>query len=154
MPQAQFSIQTGHIFQQSPQRVFDHWQQGLLQGQWLFATPQGRMKGARYRGALDGNFVVQQGKLTLRGQWLNVQRPNVLFFSFMAAERFEMWQEPDLVQLNLSSHPMGCEARLTHQTCASWRDQADKLVEGWTHILAGLTAELNDITLPCGKLLR
>ena len=45
MRPAQFSVQTGHIFQQSPQRVFDHWQQSLLQGRWLFATPQGRMQG-------------------------------------------------------------------------------------------------------------
>lgn len=98
--------------------------------------------------------MVQYGQVTLRGQWLNVQRPHLLFCSFMPPERFEMWQEPDLLQLNLSSHPMGCEARLTHQTSAHWRSQADKLVEGWTHIFAAVTAELNDANLPCGKLLR
>ncbi len=152
MPQAQFSIQTGHIFNQSPAQVYDHWLNGLNNGRWLFATTTGRMQGARYRIAPGGHFVVQQGKLMLRGQWLNMQRPHLLFFSFLPADHTEQWREPDLVQLNFSSHPLGCEVRLTHQTCAQWRGQADKLVEGWTHILASLTAELNDNRLACGQL--
>lgn len=152
MPPAQFSIQAGHMFYQTPAQIYDHWLHGLKNGRWLFATPQGRMQGAVYRSTPAGNFVVQQGKTTLRGQWLNMQRPNLLFFSFMPVTGIDGRREPDLVQLNFSSHPLGCEVRLTHQTCAQWRTQADKIVEGWTHILANLTAELNDGKQTCGQL--
>jgi uncharacterized protein YndB with AHSA1/START domain len=141
-------IQVRHLFSQLPAAVFDHWLAEHRAGRWLFATPRGRMQNVQLQQLQDLKFLVTEQLdnqcWVHTGQYHQVQRPQLLLFTFSTNHSVPASAEPDLVQLRFAPHPLGCELELSHQTSAHWAPFQQQLIEGWTHIFAALTAELNN----------
>lgn len=157
MPATVQPLQVRHLFRQSSQTVFDHWLAEHKAGRWLFATPQGRMQRVRLEHLHDFKFHVIEchgSQLKVHtGEYHEVQRPRLLLFSCSTSAQQPLVGEPDLVQLKFSPHPLGCELELTHQTSEAWHPFSHQIIEGWTHILTGLMAELNDREFDTGQIL-
>lgn len=150
-------IQVRHLFRQSPQQVFDHWLAEHQVGRWMFATPHGRMHHMQLERITDNKFRVTEqlhGNLWVHtGEYHQIQKPHLLLFSCTTSGTRPGCGEPDMVQLQFQPHPLGCELVLSHQTSPQWAPFHQRLIEGWTHIFAGLMAELNAQGVRPGEIL-
>lgn len=150
-------IQVRHLFRQSPSRVFDHWLAEHQAGRWMFATPQGRMHHLDLELTANDQFRVKEqlnGRVWIHtGEYHQIQKPHLLLFSCTTCGTQPGYGEPDMVQLQFQPHPLGCELVLSHQTSQQWAPFRRQLIEGWTHIFAGLMAELNDRKSVPGEIL-
>lgn len=150
-------IQVRHLFRQLPAAVFDHWLAEHRAGRWMFATPKGRMQKVQLEHQQGFKFRVTEhlnGHCWVHtGEYHQLQRPHLLLFSFSTTQAQPGVAEPDLVQLRFQPHALGCELELSHQTSAHWAPFQQQVIEGWTHILAALTAELNDREFRTGEIL-
>lgn len=154
-------IQVRHLFRQSPTQVFDHWLAEHQAGRWMFATPNGRMHHLQLEFTPNRQFrVIEQfnGRHWVHtAEYHQILRPHLLLFSCTTSATASCTQpglgEPDMVQLQFQPHPLGCELVLSHQTSKQWASYRQRLIEGWTHIFAGLMAELNDLEYQPGEIL-
>ncbi|MFC0050330.1 SRPBCC family protein [Rheinheimera tilapiae] len=150
-------VQVRHLFRQPPAQVFDHWLAEHQAGRWMFATPQGRMHHLQLELAPNHQFRVTEqihGRTWVHtGEYHQIHKPHLLLFSCTTSGTQPGRGEPDMVQLQFQSHPLGCELVLSHQTSGQWAPFRQQLIEGWTHIFAGLMAELNDREYQPGEIL-
>lgn len=150
-------VQVRHLFRQSPTQVFEHWMAEHQAGRWMFATPQGRMHHLRLEMTPNHRFKVFEqinGRTWVHsGEYHQIQKPHLLLFSCTTSGTQPGCGEPDMVQLQFQPHPLGCELLLSHQTSRQWACHRQQLIEGWTHIFAGLMAELNDDDYNPGEIL-
>jgi uncharacterized protein YndB with AHSA1/START domain len=126
-------------FTASAEQVFDAWLDPAHVGQWLFATPTGKMIRVAIDARVGGRFVIieRRGEVDAyhTGEYSEIDRPRRLAFSFAANQQMT---DAATVQIDIVSLPQGCELTLTQTLPAKFADYADRTQQGWTAIMVGL----------------
>lgn len=147
MPNQTILLEVSHCFEFDASIVFDCWLDEHRAGRWMFATPTGKLQHIDIDARVGGRYKViehRNGVDVLRtGEYHVIDRPHQLLFSFSTASNEDDSPEPDLVRILITPMPFGCELTLRHQMCVQWQPHQQKIVEGWTNVLVGLSAELN-----------
>lgn len=126
-------------FNAGAERVFDAWLDPAHVGEWLFATPGGKMTRIEIDARVGGRFVIieRRGDVDAchQGEYLVIDRPRRLVFTF--GDHF--FSDPGHVQVEITPLPTGgCELTLTHEMPAKFAEYKNRTQEGWTLILGGL----------------
>ncbi len=144
MPHQTMLLEVSHCFEFDAGTVFDCWLDEHRAGRWMFATPQGKLQHIEIDARIGGRYrVIEQRDgidIVHTGEYHLIDRPQQLLFSFSTDSNTA---EPDLVRLLITPMPFGCELTLRHQMSVLWRPHRQKMIEGWTHVLVSLAAELN-----------
>lgn len=133
-------------FSASAERVFDAWLDAKTAGEWLFATPTGRMVRVEIDPRVGGSFTIVERRdgedVAHIGRYLEIDRPRRLVFEFGFPNPSES-PELDRVTVEIVQQGTGCELTLTHELKPEWKDYAGRTESGWTGILEGLAAALD-----------
>ena len=126
-----------HHFDAFAERVFDAWLDPRHAGEWLFATPTGKMVRTEIDARVGGEFTLvdlRDGEEVAHvGRYLAISRPRHLAFTF-AVPKYSA--EETRVEIDIVPEATGCELTLTHRgVLAEYRQQT---IEGWQGILRGL----------------
>ena len=139
-------VQVERVFHAPPERVFDAWLDAKTLGEWLFATPEGKMLEVEADPRVGGAFRIaeQRGDVVANhlGEYVEIERPRRLAFRFRYAPEGEAGTPATLVELDFHPHPDGCLLRLTHHIDAAWAAYLERTREGWIGILRGLATLL------------
>ena len=127
------------------ERVFDAWLDADRARRWLFATPTGTMVRAEIDARPGGQwrFVERRGddEALHRGTYIVVDRPHRIAFTFAVDED----SEGERVSVDVAPiEGGGCDLTLVHAMSAEYADYAQKTIDGWSAILAGLARELGE----------
>lgn len=139
------AIRVGRAVAAPPERVFDAWLDPELARRFLFATEAGTMLRTEIEPRVGGRWVVVerrgQGDALHTGRYLTIERPRRLVFTFSVGS-----DEPDADRIEIDFEPAGAGSQitLTHHMKAEWQAYADRTTAGWSMILEGLEAVLND----------
>lgn len=142
--ESRLAIRVTKRFSASAERVFDAWLDPAIAGRFLFATPTGQMvrvdidprPGGRYT-IVDRRNGEDCGHF---GEYLEIDRPRRLVFT-LSVEADS--QDADRIVIEIVPLQTGCELTLTHETSAQ-ADMKDRITEGWTGVLGGLDATLQN----------
>jgi uncharacterized protein YndB with AHSA1/START domain len=135
------TITVTHDYAASPEQVFDAWLDPATVGEWLFATPQGRITQAEIDPRVGGGFTIVRADdmpATHRGEYLELERPRRLVFDF--------WVEPysegqkTRVALDIAQQDAGARLTLTHEGVGD--EWEEKTRQGWGMILDRLAEVL------------
>ena len=128
-----------HHFISSPERVFDAWLDPEKARRFLFASATGQMVRAEIDPRVGGRFTFtdrRDGEDVIHtGEYLEIDRPRRLVFSFVVPKYSSLVTQVTIEIVPLDS---GCELTLTHEGVLP--EYAERGVEGWSGILAGLAA--------------
>ena len=134
-------VRVTHRFSASPERVFDAWLDPTKAGQWLFATPDGRMVRVEIDARVGGAFTFVDRRdgedIEHVGEYLEIERPRRLVFAF-AVPKFSA--QRTRVTIEIAPRGSGCELTLTHEDVLP--DWAGRTEAGWTMLLDALAATL------------
>ena len=123
------------------ERVFDAWLDPAKAGNFLFATPTGKMIRVDIDARVGGsfNFTRRDGDdVEHVGTYLEIDRPRRLVFTFAVPKYSKV---VTTVRIDLKPLPTGCELTLTHQgVVPEWFDATR---EGWGKILDTLSSQLS-----------
>lgn len=137
-------IQVTHCFEYPCQTVFDCWLQESATARWLLTAQDAPAAKVELDARVGGRFQIsqqrQQGPLLLTGLFHLIEPPHQLLFSL----ENPLYAEPDLVRLQFTPHPFGCELTVFHHVPVLALAGQQKLIERWTNILMRLVADLND----------
>jgi uncharacterized protein YndB with AHSA1/START domain len=127
-----------HRYEVAPERVFDAWLDPAIAGQFLFATPTGRMIRAEIDPRIGGRFTFtdrrpDMGDIEHVGTYVEIDRPRRLVFDF-AVPKFSL--QVSTVTLDFAPSGDGCELTLTHDGVLE--EYAKGTRTGWSMILAAL----------------
>jgi uncharacterized protein YndB with AHSA1/START domain len=128
-----------HRFAISPERVFDTWLDPDKARRFLFATASGQMVRAETDPRVGGRFTFTDRRdgvdVIHTGEYLEIDRPRRLVFTLAVPKYSSV-----LTQVTIEIVPLdsGCELTLTHEGVPP--EYAERGVEGWSTILAGLAA--------------
>ena len=137
--QATTTVRVKHRFTASPERVFDAWLDPEKARRFLFATPTGQMVRAETDPRVGGRFTFTDRRdgvdVVHTGEYLEIDRPRRLVFTFGVPT-----YSPVMTQVTIEIVPLdgGCELTLTNEGVPP--EYAERNVEGWSRILAGLAA--------------
>jgi uncharacterized protein YndB with AHSA1/START domain len=138
------TIRITRRFDASIERVFDAWLDPKRTGQWLFATPTGKIVRVEIDARVGGSFVFTRRDdedIEHVGTYLEIDRPRRLVFTF-AVPKFSA--QSTRVTIDLKPLPQGCELTLTHEgVLPEWAERSN---EGWAKILGALDANLDQQT--------
>lgn len=130
------------VYNASAERVFDAWLDQNTAGQWLFATPKGKMVSVAIDAKVGGtfSFVDRRGETDVEhvGEYLEITRPKRLKFKG-GVPKFS----PDFTNVTVDITPQSntsCELILTHEGVTP--DLAAFTEKGWERILSGLEQSL------------
>jgi uncharacterized protein YndB with AHSA1/START domain len=141
---APITLRVTRRFSASAERVFDAWLDPAHVGQWLFATPTGKMIRVEIDARVGGRFVIVERRGNVdalhAGEYLGIERPRRLVFSFAVNEQMV---DAAQVQIDIASLPLGCELTLSQTLPAKFAEYAERTQQGWTNILAGLDRVLS-----------
>ncbi|MDP3174301.1 MAG: SRPBCC domain-containing protein [Phenylobacterium sp.] len=131
-------------FEASPERVFDAWLDPALAGRFLFATPTGTMITVEIDPKVGGRFTFiehrpEQGDIEHIGEYLVIERPRRLSFTFAVPEFSEAYTT---VSFEITPAGAGCNLALTHEGVLP--DYETQTAEGWTRILDALAKALGE----------
>jgi uncharacterized protein YndB with AHSA1/START domain len=123
------------------ERVFDAWLDPARAGEFLFATPTGKMVRAEIDARVGGafNFTDRRDGEDVEhiGTYLEIDRPRRLVFTFAVPKYSKLFTR---VSIDLKRLRAGCELTLTHEgVLAEWLDRGR---EGWGKIVDGLSGNL------------
>jgi uncharacterized protein YndB with AHSA1/START domain len=123
------------------ERVFDAWLDPEKAGQWLFATPTGRMVRVEIDARVGGSFVFTDRRdnqdIEHMGTYLEIDRPRRLVFTFAVPKYSRQFTR---VSIDLKPLPSGCELTLTHEGVLP--EYLERSHAGWGKICDGLAANL------------
>ena len=130
-------VKVTYSFSASPKRVFDAWLNPETTGQWLFATPTGRMVRVEIDPRVGGRFVLVDRRngedVEHTGEYLEIDRPRRLVFTFGVPKYSPLFSK---VTIEVEPAAQGCDLTLTQeQVPVEYLSSSEK---GWTGILAGL----------------
>jgi uncharacterized protein YndB with AHSA1/START domain len=142
-PESPIYVRVTHRYAASAGAVFDAFLDPLQAGRFMFATPDGEMVRAEIDTRIGGSFVFtdRRGGVDVEhtGEYLEIERPRRLAFSFAVDGNDRSFAIIDIVSLE-----DGCELMLTHEIAPKWADYADGVEQGWSGILDGLSAVIED----------
>lgn len=142
---AQVQVQVSHTFSASAERVYDAWLDPAHVGQWLFATPTGRIVRVEIDARVGGSFVVTDRRdgvdVEHVGQYVELDRPRRIVFLFGVPAYSN---DTDRVSVDIVRAGSGCEVTITHELGPVDTDTRDKARSGWAGILAGLAHTLGE----------
>jgi len=131
-------------FAASAERVFDAFLDPEKARRFLFATPTGQMVTVEIDARVGGSFYIVERRdgqdAEHYGEYLEIDRPRRLVFSFAV----EKGAKGDRVSIDIVPLETGCELTLTHEMSPEWAEWAEKTREGWTGIVQGLAALLDE----------
>lgn len=130
----------------SPERVFDAWLDPEKAAQFLFVFPGGEIIRIEIDAQVGGRytFVMKRGEQTLThtGEYLEIDRPRRLVFSFAV---LELSPNYDRVTIDFAAEGEGCRIHLANEMAAEdWEEWGKQTEEGWTAILNTLAASLEN----------
>jgi len=130
-------VKVTYSFSASPKRVFDAWLDPETVGQWLFATPTGKMVRVEIDPRVGGLFVLVDRRngedVEHTGEYLEIDRPRRLVFTFGVPKYSPLFSK---VTIEVEPAAQGCDLTLTQeQVPVEYLSSSEK---GWTGILAGL----------------
>jgi uncharacterized protein YndB with AHSA1/START domain len=134
-----------HLFDTSPERVFDAWLDPTRAPQWMFVAT---MRDELVRVSIDArvggrfSFVVRRDgqELDHNGKYFEIDRPRRLAFSWGVGEDSTQGSR---VTITIAPRAHGgCELTLTHNLAPEWSEYAARTEQGWTTILDALSDEL------------
>lgn len=139
--QAKVDVVVKHRFSAPAELVFDAWLDPGHAGQWLFATPTGKMVRVEIDARVGGEFTLvdlRDGEEVAHvGRYLAIDRPRYLAFTF-AVPKYS--SEETTVAIDVVADDDGCDLTLTHRgVLAEYREQT---IGGWQGILRGLEKTL------------
>lgn len=118
-------------------RVYDAWTRAELLMQWYCPNPQLELK-VQADVQVGGEYVVEMGPHVVRGNYLEVEPPHRLVFSWTWDSAPD---EPTRVQVDLSEVADGTLMVLSHTGFATAEDAANHQL-GWDPEIERLTALL------------
>ena len=136
-------------FDAAPGRVFDAWLDASTAGDWLFATPDGRMTQVEIDPRLGGHFhiVEQRGDQAMahHGVYVRMDPPHTLAFDLTVSGAGS-----DATRVTVEVHPddAGSALTLTHEIDPAWADFAERTAQGWSKVLDGLARTLGEAASP------
>jgi uncharacterized protein YndB with AHSA1/START domain len=141
MASDKITVQVVHRFAAKPERVFDAWLDSETAGQWLFATPTGRITRCAIDARVGGKFSIVRldgEEVDHVGEYLEIGRPRRLVFTF-GVPKFS----PEMTRVLIDIRPLdaGCELTLTNENVLA--DYGERNKQGWSMILAGLDESLS-----------
>ena len=129
----------------SAERVFDAFLDPAKAGRFMFATPTGQMVRAEIDPRVGGAYVFTDRRdgedVEHFGTYLEIDRPRRLVFSF-SVDRDST--DADRVAVDITPLDAGCELTLTHEMKPEWAEYAGRTQDGWSMILDGLAAVLEE----------
>jgi uncharacterized protein YndB with AHSA1/START domain len=129
-------------FDAPAERVFDAWLDPSAVGQWLFATPGGKMVRVEIDPRVGGEFQVfeQRGEMVAEhyGRYVEIDRPRRIVFLFAVTKFTEPNEDVSRVTIDVTPAGSGCEVTLTHEIDPRWAEYVDRTRGGWTKILEKL----------------
>jgi uncharacterized protein YndB with AHSA1/START domain len=137
--QATTTVCVQHHFSASPERVFNAWLDPEKARRFLFATAAGQMVRVEIDPRVGGRFTFTDRRdgedVDHTGEYLEIDRPRRLVFTFAVPKDSSL-----VTRVTIEIEPMdgGCELTLTHEGVLP--EYAERGVEGWSRILAGLAA--------------
>lgn len=135
-PQETCTVTVRRHFNSPAEVVFDAWLDPKTAGKFLFRTPTGVMKKVEIDARVGGKFCIVEIRDGLDaehiGEYLAVERPHQLCFSF-GGNPFPTSK----VTITIQTQQNGSELTLTHE--AVWQDYEQKVIQGWSSILEGLS---------------
>lgn len=137
--QSPCTVRVARQFKTAPEAVFDAWLNPEKAGKFLFATPTGAMKKVEIDARVGGKFCIVETRDGVDaehiGEYLEIARPRSLRFSF-GGHPFPA----TYVTVTIDKMDDGCTLTLVHE--GVWRSYEQRVIEGWTSILAGLEKTL------------
>lgn len=140
-PAEHVEIRIAREFSVPGERVFDAWLDPKTAGNWLFATPEGRMVGVEIDPRVGGEFLFVDRRdgedVEHTGLYLEIDRPRRLSFSLSVARYAG---DATRIVLDIVRLGRGCELTLTHLGVPP--ENAERTESGWAAILDGLEEAL------------
>lgn len=137
------TVRVTHRFSASAERVFDAWLDPAKARKFLFTTPTGQMVRAEIDARVGGAFCFVDRRdgedVEHSGKYLEIDRPRRLVFSFVVPKYSK---ESTRVTIEIVPEGSGCVLTLTHEgVLPEWAKPTEG---GWTGILSGLAAQLQE----------
>ena len=130
-------VKLTYNYSASPKRVFDAWLDPETVGQWLFATPTGKMVRVEIAPRVGGRFTIVDRRngedVEHTGEYLEIDRPRRLVFTFAVPKYSAVYTK---VTVEVEPAAQGCDLTLTQEHVPL--EYMGRNKEGWTGILAGL----------------
>lgn len=157
-PADRIVITVSRRFDVPAELVFDAWLDAKTIGEWLFATPSGKMVRVDVDPRVGGELLVfeQRGELVAEhyGRYLEIDRPRRIVFLFAVTKLDQAGDEASRVTIDIAAAGNGCELTLTHEIHPKWAEYVDRTRSGWTTILEKLHTmlESRDSNMPAEPL--
>ncbi len=134
-------VRVSRKFSASAELVFDAWLDPNTVGEWLFATPTGKMSKVEIDARVGGSYLIVENRegadVEHTGEYLEIDRPRRLVFTLKVPKYSE---EITKVAIEIRALGTGCELTLTHEGVLP--DYIASTTSGWNMILDQLSATL------------
>ena len=125
-----------------PETVLESWLDGERLGRWLFRTPGGIIKTVEVDSRDGGEFTIIETRGSIDaahyGSFRVIEPPKRIAFGFSVTRD----QAPSEVTATFASQGEGTLVTLTHAVEPQWAEYAGMILQGWSRMLASLSAQL------------
>ena len=135
-----FTVTVARRFEQPPERVFDAWLDPARVAKW-FAPALGPMTTVEIDARPGGRFNFTQdrkGEAAVHiGEYKVIDRPRKLVFTWSTDPLQK--DAPSVVTIDIVPDGAGARLTLTHEMDRKWETWSDKIRNGWTTMLEGIS---------------
>lgn len=135
------TVRVTHRYRATAERVFDAFLDIDKARKFMFATKTGEIVRAEVDPRVGGKFLFvdrrPEGDAEHFGEFVEINRPHRLVFLFSSDG-----VNYDRITIDIAARGTGCELTLTHEMKPEFAEYRDRVIEGWTGILAGLEEAL------------
>ena len=137
------NIEISRKFGFPPERIFDAWLDARTAGQWLFATPNGKMTCVEIDPVVGGKFSIvdcRDGEdVEHKGEYLEIVRPSRLVFTLSVPKYSDV---TTVITIEIEPCEEGCELVLKQNPVPPEFLEASR--EGWSMILDAQAENLSN----------